>query len=389
MEKIYFADGEEICRYDGGAVTRQRSKFIENYKRNTLNVERAKNWKHSGEGARFRGDERPGEDGVSFQASINGIYPTEGDETVYSFNINGTSGIYKTVIGDEKSPETHIVSTSDGEFYGGCIDAKSNVLVCSLRRNCYNSDLVVFDVKTGEYKIVTDGDTLDEDPFVSPENRNEIYFTSRGAGRDRQGNFVRYSNSVICKLDLAALTVREVAADDKYNYMKPVFYGGKLYAIIAPSVQKRTNPLVEILLIPFRIVQAIANFLNFFVTAFTGKSLASGGSNPAKGREYDGRKEYIKGNLIDYDKELKRNASKKDKDYGFIPASWKLAEVGSGEIIASGVADYDITSDGIFIISNGRRVFAVKDGKKTKLCNAENCLTVACMHQSQTPDFSF
>ena len=73
----------------------------------------------------------------------------------------------------------------------------------------------------------------------------------------------------------------------------------------------------------------------------------------------------------------------------FIPASWKLAEVGSGEIIASGVADYDITSDGIFIISNGRRVFAVKDGKKTKLCNAENCLTVACMHQSQTPDFSF
>ena len=128
MEKIYFADGEEICRYDGGAVTRQRSKFIENYKRNTLNVERAKNWKHSGEGARFRGDERPGEDGVSFQASINGIYPTEGDETVYSFNINGTSGIYKTVIGDEKSPETHIVSTSDGEFYGGCIDAKSNVL---------------------------------------------------------------------------------------------------------------------------------------------------------------------------------------------------------------------------------------------------------------------
>ena len=166
--------------------------------------------------------------------------------------------------------------------------------------------------------------------------------------------------------------------------MKPIEFGGRLYAITAPVKEKRPNPIIEILLIPFRIVQAIVNFINVFVTAFTGKSLASGGDNPAKGREYDSRKEYVKGNLINYEKELKKNKSKKDKDYGFIPQSWKLIEVASGDVIKSGVADFDILQDGTFIVTNGRRIFAVKDGKTTKLCNTEKCLTVACVHRSQT-----
>ncbi len=139
---------------------------------------------------------------------------------------------------------------------------------------------------------------------------------------------------------------------------------------------------MEIILIPFRIIQALVNFINVFVTAFTGKSLASGGSNPAKGRKYDSREEFVKGNLINVDKQLKTNA-RKDKDgYGFIPLSWQIIEAESGKVIKSGIADYDITDDGTFIATNGKRIFAVKDGKSVKLCDTERCLTVSCRHAS-------
>ncbi|MDE6504730.1 MAG: hypothetical protein K2L42_02550 [Clostridia bacterium] len=384
MIEFLFADGEEICSYADGEIKRHRSKFIEKYRQTALDNERAKSWKHSGEGAQFRGDVRYTDSEVNFQSTVNGVYPLSDNAAAYSFTINGTSGIYKAVIGEEKAQETHIINSVDYDFSGGCADVNSNTLFCSLRRNAFNSDIAVFDLNSGDYKTVTDGDTLDCDPFVSPQNGNVIYFTSRGAGRDGAGTFIKYSNAAICKLNLSELTVEEVAVSDKLNYMKPIEFGGKLYAIAAPSKERRPNPIIEILLIPFRIIQALANFINVFVKAFTGKSLASGGDNPAKGREYDSRKEYVKGNLINFEKELKKNKSKKDKDYGFIPQSWKLIEVNSGQVIKSGAADFDITPDGTFIVTNGRRIFAVKDGKSTKLCNTERCLAVACVHGSQT-----
>lgn len=387
MCKFLFADASEICLYDEGKVTVRKSGYIEKYKNTTLNVERARSWKHSGEGARFRGDVRPGED-VSFTERINGVYFTgNGEEAAYSFTVNETSGIYKARLDDEKAAEAHVINSIEYEFSGGCLDSASGMLAASVKRNFCNSDIAVFNIKSGDYKVVTDGDTLDEDPFFSPDNASVLYFTSRGAGRDGAGNFVGFSPATICKLDMSSCEVEEVASSEKYGYIKPVPHGGRLYAIRVPAKEKKPNPILEIILIPFRIVQAIANFLNAFVTLFTGKSLASGGSNPAKGREYDSRKEFIKGNLINAEKEMKRNAKKNKSDYGFIPLSWQLVEVDGGRVIKSGIADYDILSDGTIIATNGKRIFAIKDGKCEKILNTERCLCVAAEHScSGQPD---
>lgn len=80
------------------------------------------------------------------------------------------------------------------------------------------------------------------------------------------------------------------------------------------------------------------------------------------------------------DKQTKRNASKNDPDFGFVPISWKLVEVESGTVIKSGVCDFDIAEDGTFIAANGMLVLAIKDGKRKKVCNAETCLHVSCRH---------
>lgn len=382
MEKFLFADGNDICVYDGGKISKYSSLFIENYKNNALNIERAKTWKHSGEGAQFRGDVRPGEDNVVFESTINGVFPTtDENEIIYSFEINQTSGIYKKRLDDEKATESHVISSVDYSFGSGCFDSRSNALVITLKRNFYNSDIALFDVSSGDYKTVTEGDTLDDEPFISPDDGNIVYFTSRGVGRDAKGAFGGFSNSSIFKLNLATVEVEEIKSDEKYSYFKPIMYDKKLYAIRTPAKEKGANPLVEIALIPFRIIQAIANFVNVFVRAFTGKSLASGGNNPAKGRDYDSREEFIKGNLINVEKEMKKNR-KKGGDFGFIPLSWQLIEVESGTVLKSGVADYDILEDGTFVFTNGKHIFSLKDGKTKKLCDTENCLKVSCRHSS-------
>lgn len=383
MEKFLFSDGENVCLYDEGRIIKQRSKFIEKFKNVAQNVERAKSWKHSGEGAQFRGDVRQDADDIAFTQTINGVYLTAEDTAVYSFTVNQTSGIYIMQPGDEKAEETHVINSVDYVFGGGCLDAASGTLATSVKRNFCNSDIALFDMKSGDYKTLTEGDTLDEDPFISPDDGNIIYFSSRGAGRDGSGNFAGFSPAAVCKLDVAALEVEEVAVSEKYSYIKPVYHGGKLYAIRIPAREKGANPLVEILLIPFRIIQALVNFINVFVRAFTGKSLASGGSNPAKGREYDSREIYIKGNLINAEKERKKNAKKDKGDYGFIPASWQLIALESGKVIKNGIADYDILSDGTIIATNGRRIFALNDGKCKKIADAEKCFCVSAKHESQ------
>lgn len=383
MEKFLFADGADVCLYDDGKIKKFPSKFIENYKKNSESLVRARKWKHSGEGAQFRGDVRGGEDDVRVDYRLTGVFlSADGNEAYYTFVVNDVSGIYAMRLDDEKAAETHLIHSLEFEFAGGCLDAVGNVLATSVARNDSDADIALFDLKSGEYKLVTDGDTLDEDPCICPENGNLVYFSSRGAGRDRNGGFVRYSPAAIYRLNLGTVEVEEVLSSDKYSYFKPVVHEGKLYVLRTPVKVRGPNPLVEIALIPVRIVQAIAGFVNAFVRMFTGKSLTSGGENPAKGRESDSRKEVVKGNLINADKEMKCNRRKKDPDYGFIPMSWQLIDAESGTVIKSGVADFDILSDGTIVATNGKHIFAIRDGKSKKIADTDCCLRVGCLHAS-------
>jgi hypothetical protein len=398
MIKFAFSDGEDICVYDGEKVNKYTSRFIENYKQNARDIVRSKQWKTAGEGAKFREVGRMDESDLNFNSNISGVFLTDDPNTlVYTFSINDTNGIYKKHLNDEKNEESHVVNSVEYIFLGGSLNAQNGALAMAIKHNYYISDIAILDIDSGDYKSITCGDTLDEDPYICPDDANIIYYSSRGVGRDAQGNFVEYSPSALYKLNINDVQVEEVKSSKTHSYFRPVYHGGKLYAIKAPIKQSSGNALIEIILIPIRIIQAIVGFVNAFVKVFAGKSLTSGGDNPAKGREYDSRKIAIAGNIIDVEKQQKKNASKKNVDYGFVPNSWQLVEVDSGAVIKSGVADFDICEDGTFIVTNGRRIFAIKDGKETKLCNTQFCIRVNAMHscknsrknQSDGGDFFF
>ncbi len=382
MIEFTFADGEEMGAYDGERVITFKSAFIDKYKDNAQAVERAAAWKTTGRGAIFR-EAYSDPSALTFESSVTGVYPGEGDEVVYSFKINQTSGIYKKHVADEKIPEAHVINSVDLTFGGGSFNCAKGELAVSVGHGYYNSDIALFNVATGDYKTVTEGDTADEDPFICDDNPDIIYYASRAVGRDVHGEFVAFAPSALYRLDLSTMRLDEVASSDKYGYFNPVVYGGELYAIRMPAGKRKGNPLLEIVLIPYRILQGIAGFINMFVNVFAGKSLTSSGANPAKGRDYDSRKIAIAGNLVDVEREAKKNASKKDSDYGFVPKSYQLVNVKSGEVLASGVAGFDISPEGTIYYTNGRRIFALKGGVRKKVCNTSLCLHISCRHSRQ------
>lgn len=381
MEKFVYADGEQIGVFDGEKTVLYESENIVRYREYAENRTKNDEWKYMGEGARFRGDYdtyRAKKEIV--QAYVNCVHP-DGDKVVYSYTVNGASGVYRKDVTDKKAHEEHILSSSDNEILSLHKGANDTYAV-TVAGDGVTSQIGLLDGKNSELKTLTDGDSRDKNAYFSPTEPNTVLFDSAGVGRDAQGNFSgKYSPAVICSLNLDTLEIKEVFGDGQISYTKPKqAKDGTLYCIQRPNKEKRGgNALLEIVLIPYRILQAIVMFIQAFVTVFTGKSMTSGGSNPARGREVDSRKLYVDGNLIEAEKELKRNKRFKDKEYGFIPVNWKLVKIGNGkaEPIKSGICDFALCADGGIYCTNGKHIFYIKDGKSTKVASADLCLSVA------------
>ncbi|MDE5547653.1 MAG: hypothetical protein K2J30_01460, partial [Clostridia bacterium] len=291
MEKLAFADGEKIGVFDGEKVTLFESAYIKRYREYAETRVKNNEWKHAGEGALFRGDTDPSRTRKEkVDARINGV-EWDGDKIVYSFCVNDSSGVYRKDVSDEKAPEEHILSSSEESVFS--LHRADNTLAVTVSSSAWGitSQIGTLNVQTSELKTLTDGDSRDANAFFSPV-KNMLLFDSAGVGRDADGEFTgKYSPSVIYGLDLASMEIEEVYKDEKLSYIKPKQAAdGTLYCIQRPTKEKKGgNLFLDILLLPVRLFQAIAMFLQSFVMLFTGKSLTSGGDNPTKGRESNSR----------------------------------------------------------------------------------------------------
>ncbi len=396
MEKLCFGDGEKIGVFDGESVSFYESEYILRYREYAETRTKNDEWKFGGDGARFRGDydlynARREEKVVAF---INGVAWKEG-KVVYSFTVNGSSGVYCKDVCEKKALEEHILSTSDEEILS--LSRGGDLLAVTVRRDGATSSVGTLDMNTSELKTLTEGDARDADPCFSPAQPNCLYFDSAGVGRNARGEFTgSYAPAAICALDLESMEIKEIAAEKKFALVKPKFsQNGDLYYIKRPNrPEKSGNVLLDIVLFPFRILKAIFGFLQAFVAIFGHTSLTSqteGGDNPARGRKTEARKLWLDGALIDADREYKRNAKKAKGEAGFIPLSWKLVRrtAQGEETLKSGVCDYALCKDGGLYCTNGRHIFYVKDGTCRKIADTERCLCLATESVAAAPSEIF
>lgn len=405
--KFVFADGEKIGVFEENGATVYESNYIRGYKANALKSVKSKEWKTSTD---VMFDEEyyfntPHEEEIQAQITSVGLTKEE-NKIVYSFTVNGTSGIYGKYLDDKEKTEAHILTSNDAEFFSLCMTEGGEMLGC-VRNNSVSSDIAVFSIDGGDYKSLTGGDSLDENP--SFDNDGNVLFNSYGVGRDSNNVFVTYTPSEIYRLNVTTLQTELLVTNEKYSYIKPIMTkSGELYCIRKPSEEKEErNVFLEILLIPVRIIEAIVGFISAFVMCFSGKPMVSGqsarsignGGELARNGKGDPKKAFINNNLVNVEKELKRN--KKSEEYGFIPRSWKLVRLRAGKYgnfeeyeefeIAGGVADYALIEEGeenVLVYTNGKHIFKVIDagdaGKKEKLFNVDFCLKVGGIQKTKT-----
>ena len=381
--QFLFIDNEKLCVYKDGKVSEYESSYIKKYREAALISAKNTEWKRKGRTERLL-NEGFVEDDEEVFAKLYAIAPTAQEtELIYSFCVNDSSGIYLKYLNDEKNLESHLISSNQVEFTS-LFASKDNLLAC-VKKGSVEGDIAIFSKDGSEYKSVTAGDSLDENPSVDGDGN--ILFNSYGVARDENNNFLWYSDSEICRLNLLTMEMEEVLSHQGISFVKPIEFKGALYYIKRPTEEKeRSNVLLDILMIPVRIVQGIVGFVSTFTSIFSGKPLLSEGKKSngrslAKNYNKDEQRLLVMNKLIKVDQELERN--KKYDDFGFIPRSWKLSRLdANGEVeIFSGVADYCVLEDGTLIFTNGKHVFSF-DGEKTKkILNTNFCIKVS----SNTP----
>jgi hypothetical protein len=215
---------------------------------------------------------------------------------------------------------------------------------------------------------VTEGDSLDTAPRWMPGEGRKLVYQSSGIGRNRDGHFLALGPFSLQRMDIDSAEMETLAEDSRFDFLSPQFsLDGALHYIRRPYHEHgRAKPLrafKDTLLLPFRLLYAMFQFLNFFSMRYTGKKLNTPAGTPR--RELDLKQMMIWGNLVQAQKEGDGEAM------DLVPSSWQLARRTSGgseEVLAKGVLAYDIARDGSIVYSNGNAIFVRHpDGRKEHL----------------------
>jgi hypothetical protein len=219
-------------------------------------------------------------------------------------------------------------------------------------------------------KELTEGDSFDTAPRWQPGPGRRILYQSAGIGRNREGHFLAFGPFSIQQLDADAGELTTILEDPGYDYLAPQGLpdGGLLYIRRPYSAGENYHPLralKDVCLLPFRLLYAVFQFLNFFSAIYTGRKLTSAGG--PKGKEMNLKQMMIWGNLVRAQQTDHAEAEGAD----LVPQSWQLhrrSADGQTKVLASAVLAYDVSADGGIVCTNGNAVFLVHpDGKKERL----------------------
>ena len=386
--KIIFNDNLTIKSFYEGNIKEYPCDFYDKYVKTLDKMAKSQEWKYSGMGAMFRGDTFNIE-----QVNTKNSYYTSLDcfgnaeKVLFSISIDNLSGVFIKDLSVDKDSEAHVIHSHECIYSGSCPSENSRAIVTSLKENYVTAHLAMLNLETNDFTTLTDGDCYDFDPCYSKNNPNKVLFASKGVGRNSDGDFVAYSNASILSYDLNDWSIEELFSDKSLSLEKPRDdKDGSFYYIEKAQKERKGGffrGLLNFILIPYRILEALASFIEIFVTSYTGKGLTrtTNSGNMKKINKPQGEI-FIEGNLINANKEYKNNLKHKDKFAGYAPRSWKLVRIdrnGNKTVLATSVIDYAISCDGSIVYTNGKHVLIIKDGKTEKIADTSMCTQVAVL----------
>jgi len=375
----YLSQGKLFVKLGDGPVSPVDSRFGESLRQRAVQIQERNAWKTQGTGAKFMSGGllwgRQDQDAAEMRIAITGISAgcSQG-ELLYSLDTDDIGGIF--VLRNEARDEQRLLHTSDFRVRRLAASSGEDRIACVIGQKGGNSCIAVMRGDGGDMREVTQGDTIDDAPRWVPGSNRELVFQSSATGRNRAGVAVTHAPFTIQKLDLEAGEVTPLAEDPKSDLLTPHLKSdGTLFYIRRPYRDPNQSPgflraALDLILLPFRLLYAFFQFLNFFTVRYTGNTLTTAGN--ARQKQADIRQMMVWGNLIDAEKAARSAAD--GEAPALVPKAWELVKQspdGKTEVIAKGVLSFDVCADGDVLYSNGSAVYRLgTDGKTERLAKA-------------------
>ncbi len=375
---LYISQGRVYATKPGQPPQLIESKFGQSILDRAAQIQNRNAWKTQGSGARFMSGgllwRQPNLE-MEIPVVVNAISKgSRSGEFLYSLATHEIGGVFRSC--DNGADEKRLLHTSDFQV-GQLASRDSDRRIACVIRAKAESHLAVMNEDGSDLREVTQGDSLDLSPAWVPGANDELIFQSAGVARNQHGVPVGSSPSRIERLNLASGEITTILEDEQRDFLSPRMDAhGNLYCISKPyqHPSPRFNPFraaLDLVLLPFRLLFALFQFVNIFTMKYTGNTLVSSGG--ARQKEMDMRQMLIMNNLAQANRAPVKSLLGRN-DWR-IPRSWTLIQrspSGENKVLEEGVLTFDLAGNGALLVSDGSRIWRRQpDGSKQELAKAE------------------
>jgi hypothetical protein len=372
---IYIAQGKINLQEPGRPVRLIESQFGQSVIDRACRIEQRNAWKTQGTGAKFMagrvlwggGEEDPS----AIPMAVTGIScGTRNGELIYSIATHEITGVF--ALRNQATEEQRLFHTAD--FRVGQLSAHptEDRVACVVQRRG-TSNIAVMRGDGSDLTDLTQGDSMDRAPSWVSGSSAELLYQSAGIARNQQGNNVGTSSVRIERLNIDSGDITTLLGDEHYDYLEPrMDADGNLFCVRRPSWSRRRRfqplrAILDLILLPFRVLYALFQYMNFFTVRYTGNPLVTSGD--ARQKHADLRQIMLLENLMQAQRDAE-GIFTREKD-SLVARSWELLKKpanGEPQVLQKGVLSFDLCADGSIVYTDGRRIFLLHpDGTKSVL----------------------
>lgn len=366
--RIAFLTPAGLNLLDETGVRTYESAFGKTVRERHLSIQRRHGWKSEGRGARFMSGGllwgMPGKDPADLRIAVTSVTARPGGAgLLFALDSDGLDAVFSLSLPD--LVERRLLHGSEKRLRYLSASPDGTRVACSVGHRDGSASLGVMTAEATDLVEATEGDSVDLAPSWVPGRDDELVYQSAGIGRDRSGAPVGLGPFVVHRLQLTRGEVVTVLESPAHDFLGPKSGAdGSLYAIRRPyrgdAKTSLLRGLLDFVLLPFRLVWAIFQYLNFFSTKYAGKPLTTAGGPKRQGA--DARQMMVWGNLIDAEEAARQAAREEGEPPSVVPRSWELVRRnvdGTVTALASGVVSFDVAPDGAVVYSTGSAIYGL------------------------------
>ena len=361
----YVASGKLHLKRDDAPPRSVTSAYAEKVRERAHQIDRKHAWKTEGRGGRFMGAGAwAGADEAALVAPVARVTglarARAAGHVLYALDTEMVAGVFSYEL--ENGAETRIFHATDRRLVDLATHPDHEAVACAIRHKNGTTSIALMREDGTEIQVVTDGDTIDLAPRWIPDAPRSLVFQSAGVGRDAAGVFAGVGPFAVQRLDVEDGKLTTLLEDERFDFVTPQLAAdGSLHCIRRPyQGADKSVPvgrvMMDTILAPFRMGNAVVQYLNFFTTRYTGKPLVT--SKGARSRAADAKRMAELGNLAQANEAARRALEREEHDTGNVPSSWELVRFTAGgedEVLAKGVASFDLGAGGV-IYTDGRHI---------------------------------